>query len=451
MTSRSDLENVRETLTMTRPRLGPLIPSIALALSLAAIVALPTTASATFSQPFSVSPTGYDSYDQRAAFDRQGDALLVWVRESHTYPYPRYVQIRSRSHTGTWGATVTVSPSGQDPRQPKVALDDDGDAIVVWHAYNGTDYRVYARRVSAGGTLGPLKVLSSTGVTIHGTDVAIDSDGDAVVTWAEWHSDGSVYPKMRRYTRSGTLPSAVVLASTPARAEPPAVAFDRQGDAVLAWANDNVVQARTLSAAGTLGSLKTVSAYLSPIDRHFTARVVVDRDGDALVTWLHWTAQDQSEQVWGRWVSRYGAIGNVRQLTPTVHPDVVNYSVAGDLDGDVLLTWDRFQNRYLYARPISRTATIGQPVLLSTYGRLHSVRVDDDGDGIVVWQGAGISGSVGSIRARRVTQSGTFGTTQTIASNGVWPTTAVTPAGGAIVAWQRRFQVDLRIQASVGP
>jgi hypothetical protein len=212
-------------------------------------------------------------------------------------------------------------PAGQDPRLPKVALDDDGDAVVVWDAFDGTDRRVYARRVSRTGTLGTLQVLSTTGVNIFGTDVAVDSDGDAVVTWAEWHSDGSVFPKMRRFTRSGWLSAAAVLSSSPARAETPAVAFDRQGDALLAWPNDNVVRARTLSASGTLGGLKTVSADLSPIDRHFTARVTVDRDGDALVTWLHWTAADQSTQVWGRWVSRYGTVGAVRQLTPSSQPD----------------------------------------------------------------------------------------------------------------------------------
>jgi hypothetical protein len=438
-------------LTVTRRGLRPFVASITLVLVYACIVSLSTPASAAFSQALSVSPAGYDSFDARATFDRQGDALVVWVREAQVYPHPRRIQIRSRSHTGTWGSAVTVSPSGQDPRLPKVALDDDGDAIVVWHAYDGVDYRVYARRVSRAGTLGTLKVLSPTGVKIFGTDVAIDSDGDAVVTWAEAYDDGRVLPRMRRYSRSGSLSGAVSLASVPASADPPAVAFDRQGDAVLAWANDNVVQARTLSAAGTLSVLKTVSANLSPIDRHFTARVTVDRDGDALVTWRHWTAADQSTQVWGRWVSRDGTVGNVRQLTPSSHPDVVNYSVAGDLDGDLLLTWDRFQSKYLYARPISRTATIGQPVLLSTYGRLHSVRVDDDGDGIVVWQGAGISGSVGSVRARRVSQSGTFAPAQVIVASGVFPTTAVSPVGRVIVAWERRFQVDLRIQVSVGP
>jgi hypothetical protein len=398
-----------------------------------------------------VSAAGYDSSDAKVGFDRHGDALLAWVRESHDYPHPRQVEILSRSRDGAWGPIVAVSPPGQDPHNPALALDDDGDAVVAWRAFTGSDYGVYARRVSGAGALGPVQLLSGTGVNIFGVDVAVDADGDAIVTWAEWHGDGSVTPKMRRLGKDGSLLPETVLASSPAAAETPAVAFDREGDAVLAWANDNVVQARTLTAAGTLGDLQTVSADLSPIDRHFGARVTIDRDGDALVTWRHWTAADQSVQVWGRWVSRDGTVGEVRQLTPGAHPDVSNYSVAGDPDGDVLLTWDRFPSEEMYVRAITRTATLGEPVLVSSYGRLHTVRVDDDGDGVVVWQGAGIDGSVSSVRARRVTRTGALEEPEVmVAASGVSPTVAVTPVGGALVAWERRFQVDLQIQVSVG-
>lgn len=403
-----------------------------------------------FSEGVSVSEEGYDSSEPRVAFDREGDALLVWVRVSHEYPHPRRVQIMPRSRAGAWGSIVTLSPPGQAPHSPKVALDDDGDAVVVWHGFDGTDNHVYAQRVSRTGTVGTLQVLSPAGVTIYGTDVAVDSDGDAVVTWAEYR-DGSVFPKMRRFTSDGSLSETTVLSSSPAHADAPAVAFDREGDAVLAWANNNVVQARTLSASGTLGDLEQVSADLSPIDRHTFAQVTIDRDGDALVTWRHWTDADQSTQVWGRWVSRDGAVGEVRQLTPSSHPDVQNYSVAGDLDGDVLLTWDRFPSGEMYARQITRMATLEPPVLVTSYGRLHSVGVDDDGDGVVVWQGEGIDGSVGSVRARRVTQTGALGTAEVVASTGVFPQVAVTPVGGAMIAWERRFQVDLRIQVSVDP
>jgi hypothetical protein len=432
------------------PRLRPVIGGVALALLLTGAVVLAPSASASFTPPFSASPSGFDSFSPQVSFDRQADAVFVWVRESHAYPYPQLVQLRSRTATGSWGATLNVSSSGA-VRSPKVALDDDGDGIVVWQGFDGDKWRVHARRVSRTGTLGTLKVLSPAGVTATGTDVAIDSDGDAVVTWAEQQADWGVLPKMRRYTRTGEIPAAVTLASSPARAEPPAVAFDREGDAVLAWANNNVVQARTLSAAGTLSGLKTVSGNVSPLDRHSTAKVTVDRDGDTLLTFRHQTDADQTEQVWGRWLSRSGTVGSIRQLTPSSHTSFSNYSIGGDLDGDRVLTWDLFPSKYLYARTISGTATIGSAVRLTTYGRLHTVRLDDDGDGVVVYEGQGISGSVGSIRARRVSQSGTFATAQVIAESGVSPVAAVSLDGRAIVGWERRFQVDLRVQSSIGP
>jgi hypothetical protein len=437
-------------LTVSRPGLRPVIGGVTLALLLTGMVVLAPSASASFTPAVSVSPSGYDSFSPQVRFDRQADATFVWVRESHQYPYPQLVQVRSRSSAGTWGATLNVSPSGA-VRNPKIALDDDGDGIVVWQGYDGDKWRVNARRVSRTGVLASVKVLSPAGVHATGTDVAIDSDGDAIVTWAEQDATGASRPKMRRYTRTGELPAAVLLASTPTWAEAPAVAFDREGDAALAWTNNNVVQARTLTASGTLSSLKAVSGTVSPNDRHFGARVTVDRDGDALVTWKHWTDIALTEQIWGRWLSRSGTVGSVRQLTPASHTQLSNYSIAGDLDGDMVLTWDLFPSKYLYARTISRTATIGSPVRLATYGRLHTVRLDDDGDGVVVYEGQGINGSVGSIRARKVSRSGTFATAQVIAASGVSPATAVSPGGRAIVGWERRFQVDLRIQSSIGP
>jgi hypothetical protein len=397
-----------------------------------------------------VSSAGYDSQWHHVAFDREGDALLAWVRVTHDYPYQWRVEMLPRSRDGAWGTIVAVSPAGQAPRHPKVALDDDGDGVVAWHAFDGTDHRVFARRVSRTGGLGPVEVLSGTGVTAHGTAVAIDADGDALVTWDESQGDGTVVAKARRFTRDGSLPAELVLSSGYARAETPAVAIDGEGDALLAWANDNSVQARTLSASGALGELRTVSADLSPIDRHFMAKVTVDRDGDALVTWKHWTAADGSDQVWGRWMSRDGTIGEVRQLTPSAHTALSNYALAGDLDGDVVVTWDRFPSAEMYLLRISPTGAAGEPILVTSRGRINSARVDDDGDGVLVWEGEGIDGAAASVRARRVGRDGALGPEHVIVGNGRSPHVAVTPTGGALIAWERRFQVDLMILASVG-
>ncbi len=400
-----------------------------------------------FSEGVSVSEEGYDSSMPSVAFGRQGNALVAWVSTSHDYPYRYQLESRFRSHDGTWGPIVVVSAEGA-PRNPTAALDDDGDAVVVWNG-SGTDVRAFARRVSSTGALGPLQVLSEAGTQARGTSVAVDSDGDAILTWAEYQSNGSTIPMMRRFTNDGVLAPAVVLSSSPARADTPAVAFDREGDAVLAWANDHVVQARTLTASGTLGELQTVTADVSRIDRQKLVRLTVDRDGDALVTWRHNVTADLSDQVWGRWLSRDGALGAVQQLSPESHPDVQNHSVAGDLEGNVILTWNRFPSGELYAREISPAGVLGEPVLLSSYAITNWVRVDDDGDGVVVWQGEGVEGTSASVRARRVTRAGGFGDPEVVAPAGKYPVAAVSPDGDAMIAWERQLQFGVRIQVSV--
>jgi hypothetical protein len=400
-----------------------------------------------FSEGISISEEGYDSSMPDVAFGRQGNALVTWVRTSHDYPYRYQLEARFRSHDATWGPIIVVSAEGA-PRNPTAALDDDGDAVLVWNG-SGTDVRAFARRVSSTGALGPLQVLSEAGTQAHGTSVAVDSDGDAILTWAEYQSDGSTIPKMRRFTKDGMLAPALVLSSSPSRAETPAVAFDRDGDAILAWANDHVVQARTLTASGTLGELQTVTGDVSRIDRQGLVRLTIDRDGDALVTWRHNVAADGSDQVWGRWLSRDGALGALRQLSSASHPDVQNHSVAGDLDGNVILTWNRFPSGELYAREISPAGVVGEPVLLSSYAVTNWVHLDDDGDGVVVWHGEGVDGTAASVRALRVTRAGGFEDPEAVAPAGKYPVAAVSPDGDAIIAWERRFQVDLRIQVSV--
>jgi hypothetical protein len=129
-----------------------------------------------------VSSAGYDSSGQRVAFDRQGDALLVWVRESQVYPYPRRVQVRSRSRTGAWGPILALSPSGQAPRSPKVVLDDDGDGVVVWQGKGADNIvsSVRAGRVTASGTFGNAQVVASNG---RSPATAVTPSGRALVAW----------------------------------------------------------------------------------------------------------------------------------------------------------------------------------------------------------------------------------------------------------------------------
>jgi hypothetical protein len=65
-----------------------------------------------------------------------------------------------------------------------VALDADGDAVVAWYRLDTPRYQVEARTRSAAGNLGPIQILSEPDLYSTFPQVALDRDGDALVVWS---------------------------------------------------------------------------------------------------------------------------------------------------------------------------------------------------------------------------------------------------------------------------
>jgi len=49
--------------------------------------------------------------------DRDGDALVVWVRKGQDYPYQYQLEMRAWTRGGAWGPIVALS-AGPGPGQP---------------------------------------------------------------------------------------------------------------------------------------------------------------------------------------------------------------------------------------------------------------------------------------------------------------------------------------------
>jgi len=97
--------------------------------------------------PQDLSAAGQDAYDPQVAFDGQGNAIAVWSRSNGTN---FIVQAAVRAAGGSFGAAQDLSAAGQDAHVPEVAVDGQGNAIVVWSRSNGTNYIVQAAVRAAG-------------------------------------------------------------------------------------------------------------------------------------------------------------------------------------------------------------------------------------------------------------------------------------------------------------
>ena len=79
--------------------------------------------------------------------------------------------------------------------QPSVAMDNDGDFVITWlsKGQDGSDYGVYAQRYNAAGVAQGTEFQVNTYTTNYqlNSSVAMDSDGDFVIAWESSSQDGS--------------------------------------------------------------------------------------------------------------------------------------------------------------------------------------------------------------------------------------------------------------------
>jgi hypothetical protein len=241
-----------------------------------------------------LSAAGQDASSPEVGVDADGDAVFTWQRSDGTNDR---AQIRARSAAGDLSTVRNLSAAGQDAVDPRVAVDADGDAVATWR-FDASNERIQARARSAAGALSAVQNLSAAGQDAFNPQVAVGGDGDAVFTWlrddgtADCGGAGCIRAQARARSAAGDLSAVQTLSAAGQDAGSPQVAVDTGGNAVLTWERQDGttdcggvgcfrMQARARSAAGDLSAVQTLSAAGQDAS---SPQVAADSD-DAAVTW----------------------------------------------------------------------------------------------------------------------------------------------------------------------
>lgn len=123
-----------------------------------------------------------------------GEVIAMWVQDGATSG-----GIHSRRYVpgSGWGATQRIGGTAATPEWPHVALDDAGNALVVWRQWLvGSGWSTYASRQPAGGTWGAVQRLGGPEIVDTGLPrLAMDGSGSAIAIWSEY--DGSTRSVLR--------------------------------------------------------------------------------------------------------------------------------------------------------------------------------------------------------------------------------------------------------------
>ena len=306
-----------------------------------------------------------------------------------------------------------------------IAADENGRYVVVWSgAGTGDADGIYARRYDASGALGgSFRVNTTTAGVQHEAAVAMDNAGNFIVIWSSNGTDGSgwgVYGQ--RYNAAGVAQGGEfrVNVTTAGNQYQPAVAMDADGDSVVSWTSENTdgdglgVSARRYNSAGAAaGGEIRVNAYTG--GNQVLSRVAMDDAGNFTVVWQSDYLPTSSIGIFGQ---RYTAAGATTGTWFVVNTTTGGFQLAPAIgmnaSGAFVVAWTSDgqdgSGRGVYAQRYTAggNKTGGEFLVNTTTAgdqQFPTVAVDSAGAFVIAWESYDQDGSGWGVYAQEYTSA----------------------------------------------
>lgn len=221
-----------------------------------------------------LSPSGFNGWDQQVAVDPEGRATVVWDLAS--------VQNLETVRLGVDGAPEEVRVlAEEDPgaSPPTVAVDPEGKATVAWSSGEG----IRTVQIDPSGVPGTIRPVSPSDTTDGVLNSVVDSQGRATISW--WRGLGEYEAKSVRLDPEGVPGAVQTLSPSEQAAFEPRLAVDSQGRVTAVWQSfkDRVYTVRLDED----GVPETVYPLSEEGRKAGEPRVAIGPDGRAVVVWSH--------------------------------------------------------------------------------------------------------------------------------------------------------------------
>lgn len=351
---------------------------------------------------------------------------------------------------------------------PAVAMDADGDYVVVWEGPDEVLSGIYAQRYSVNGSAIGNEIFVNTVATTEqaSPDVAMDAHGNFVVVW---HSDISTANgrdiRAQRFSAEGQKIGGefVINSTTEFNQLFPSIAMNVDGDFVIAWqseheASENGIYAQRFNAeAMPVGTEFRVNAYTE--NQQQLPDVAMDANGNFVIAWQ---SLGQDGNNYGVFAQRYSS-GGTEQGTNFQVNTATSYaqwhpSVAMAANGDFVIAFETRNignsNYDVAYRVYSADGTaITIPYRVNTFliedQKYPVASMDADGDFAISWQSfsqEGLSGKRNGVYAQRIHANGAAkGATDIhVNTETVWdqlsPAIAMDTDGDILIVWASESQ-----------
>jgi hypothetical protein len=135
-----------------------------------------------------ISPDGQSTDMPQVAMDDNGNAIVVWIESDGAINQLFMSEYRGGTWTDPVDLSDNISPDGQSATSPQVAMDNHGNAIIVWNQSDGSSNQVFMSEYRGGAWTHPADLSDNISPDGQSTDipqVAMDDNGNAIVVWRQ--------------------------------------------------------------------------------------------------------------------------------------------------------------------------------------------------------------------------------------------------------------------------
>ncbi len=357
---------------------------------------------------------------------------------------------------------ICTATDGQS--NPAITSDGSGGAIVTWtDLRNGTDYNIYAQRISVAGNI----QWTANGVLICSAandqgNPAITSDGSggAVITWPD--SRGGILTwdiYAQRIDASGAVQwtaNGVAVCTATNNQLAPKITGDGGSGAIVTWydlrsGTFDDVYAQRINSAGTVQWTANGVVISSAANDQNDPVIAADGSGGAIITWMDLRNGVTNHDIYSQRINAAGTVQwTANGVAVCLAANNQDYPmIASDGSGGALVTWydNRNFNIDIYTQKINSGGTVqwtanGVAACIAADEQTQpTITTDGSGGAIITWMDLRNAANY-DIYTQRIDAAGTAQWTAngiaicSAADNQMYPVIVSDGSGGAVIAWQ---------------
>ncbi len=361
-----------------------------------------------------ISPDGTGCNDAHVAMDRNGNTVIIWVQ----YDGVNSQIFKSEYRNGEWkhpsSTADNISPDGSDCYDPQVAIDDNGNTLIIWEQSDGADMQIFKSEYRSDSWNHPTSLsdnISPDGQDVNSQpQVAMDNSGNAIILWSQ--SDGAKVQVFKSEYRSSSWNHPTSLSdniSPDGQDAEYARLSMNNGNAIIVWSQ----RIAALTAMHLFKSEYRNGNWMHPssLADNFSPdgspanypKPAMDNLGNTVIVWY------QNDGIYNQiFMSEYrnSTWRHPSSLTDNISPDgqdAESQQTATNDNGNTIIIWDQFDGaNWHIVKSEGRNGEWKHPESVTDYispegqdSFFPQVVMDNNGNAIIVWcQNDGINDQI---------------------------------------------------------